>query len=106
MTSPGKQPPSPYGDDIEEAARVFADAAWDNTFGLDPVARYDRREWWRLVHVRAAQLIQAGKGEALAELAKDRTHREIEELLAADGIVLSDSRVGQLVKQAQAAQQV
>lgn len=104
MTTPAKQTPSPYGDDIEEAARVFADAAWDNTFALDPIARFDRREWWRLVHVRTAQLIQAAKGEALAELAKAHTHREIEQLLAAEGIDCSDSRVGQLVKAAQVAQ--
>lgn len=104
MTSPGKQPPSPYGDDVEEAARAFADAVWDNTIDLDPIARFDRREWWRLVHVRAAQLIQAGKGEALSELARVHNHREIEQLLADEGITLSDSSVGQLIRRAQVAQ--
>lgn len=105
MTSPGKQPPTPLGDDQEETARAIADAIWDQTFALPPLERYDVREWWRLVHVRVAALLQEGKGEALSELAQaGHSHREIEEMLRAEGMPLSDSRVGQLVKQAQAAQ--
>lgn len=110
-TGPAKQPPraathvAPFGDDVEAAARRFAAKAQADTVGMELLERYRHQDWWRQVFLRATQLVETEvMGDVLAELRdQGRPLRELEVLLAAEGMPLSDTVIGRRITAARAA---
>lgn len=89
---------SPYGDDVEAAARALVSKAHLAVATGEPLDRFDRLGWWRLAHLRAAELLHdVARGEPLSALAEQHTYREIETMLMRQGTPVSDSTITKLI---------
>lgn len=89
---------NPVGDDVEQAARELVEPIVDALIMRSPVDWLQRLEWHRAVFAKAAAMLSAERGYPLAQLRKQGlSQAQIAALLAAEGIPMSDSRVGQLV---------
>ena len=89
----------PYGADVEEAAELLVERARRDVAGLVPLDRSDTITWWRLAHLRAAELLHdVERGEPLAALNEQHTYRQIETMLAKQGTPASDSTITKLIR--------
>lgn len=89
---------SPVGDDIDEAATALVEPIVDRLLTGDPIDWISGLDWHRAVFTKAAAMLSAERGYPLAVLRKQGlSQARVAELLQAEGIAMSDSRVGQLV---------
>lgn len=105
QTAPSSEQPTPaakhepYGADVEEAAELLVARVRADTAGQEPLDRYESTTWWRLVHLRTAELLHdVVRGEPLAELADNHTYRQIEQRLTEQGTRVSDSTITKLIR--------
>lgn len=89
---------SPVGDDITEAATALVEPIVDALLTGDPVDWLSGLEWHRAVFTKAAAMLSAERGYPLAVLRKrGLSQAQVASMLAAEGVTMSESRVGQLV---------